>query len=166
MQGAPAPGYGGRLASWGSRAAAFVIDGAIVSIPAGIVVGLLVAGIVASGDSEAGVIAFVIGILLAVLVVGIAYLLYAPLLMMRSGERNGQTLGKQLMNIRVVRVDGKPIDFGSAALREVVMKTLAVLFASSIVPIVPFLLNYLWPLWDNRNETLHDKMCSTKVVKA
>ena len=164
MQGAPAPGYGGRLASWGSRAAAFVIDGAIVSIPAGIVVGLLVAGIVASGDSEAGVIAFVIGILLAVLVVGIAYLLYAPLLMMRSGERNGQTLGKQLMNIRVVRVDGKPIDFGSAALREVVMKTLAVLFASSIVPIVPFLLNYLWPLWDDENRALHDLALSTRVV--
>ncbi len=35
------------------------------------------------------------------------------------------------------------------------------LFTILILP----LLNYLWPLWDKKNEALHDKMCSTRVVK-
>jgi uncharacterized RDD family membrane protein YckC len=34
--------------------------------------------------------------------------------------------------------------------------------------ILPFglLLSYLWPLWDSRNQTLHDKMANTIVVKS
>jgi uncharacterized RDD family membrane protein YckC len=32
--------------------------------------------------------------------------------------------------------------------------------------VVPTLLNYLWPLWDDENEALHDKVCSTRVVAA
>ena len=27
------------------------------------------------------------------------------------------------------------------------------------------LVNYLWPLWDEHNEALHDKMCDTRVVQ-
>ena len=27
------------------------------------------------------------------------------------------------------------------------------------------LINYLWPLWDPRNQALHDKMCDTVVLK-
>jgi uncharacterized RDD family membrane protein YckC len=30
---------------------------------------------------------------------------------------------------------------------------------------LPLLISYLWPLWDSRNQTLHDKMASTIVVK-
>ena len=30
---------------------------------------------------------------------------------------------------------------------------------------IPTLLNYLWPLWDDTNEALHDKMCDTRVVE-
>ena len=40
-------------------------------------------------------------------------LLYAPMLMMRDGARNGQTLGKQFVGIRVVRDNGQPYDFGT-----------------------------------------------------
>lgn len=47
---------------------------------------------------------------------------YAPLLMRRPGRRNGQSWGKQLVGIRVIRDDGKPIGFLYALLREGVAK--------------------------------------------
>jgi uncharacterized RDD family membrane protein YckC len=86
--------------------------------------------------------------------------------MMRQGARNGQTLGKQVVGIRVVRDSGEPMGFGWAALREVVVKNLAVNIASSIIPFVPWLLNYLWPLWDDENRALHDMVVATHVVRA
>jgi uncharacterized RDD family membrane protein YckC len=49
---------------------------------------------------------------------GIRGLVYAPLLMRRPGAHNGQTLGKQLTGIRVVREDGRPMTYGAAVLRE------------------------------------------------
>jgi uncharacterized RDD family membrane protein YckC len=30
---------------------------------------------------------------------------------------------------------------------------------------LPLLLSYLWPLWDQRNQTLHDKMVGSIVVR-
>jgi len=63
--------------------------------------------------------------------------LYAPLLMARAGERNGQTWGKQALAIRVVRDNGQAMSFGWAALREIAVKGLAVTIASSIIPIIP-----------------------------
>ena len=30
---------------------------------------------------------------------------------------------------------------------------------------LPLILDYLWPLWDDRNQTLHDKVPSTVVVR-
>jgi len=66
----------------------------------------------------------------------------------------------------VVRDNGQPFSFGSAALREVVLKFLAVSIASSIIPLIPFLLDYLWPLWDDQNRALHDMVASSHVVRA
>ena len=93
-------------------------------------------------------------------------LLYAPLLMKRDGPNNGQTWGKQVLGIRAVRDNGQPCDFGSAALREVVFKTSAVGIASSIIPFIPWFLNYFWPLWDDQNRALHDMAASSHVVRA
>ena len=35
----------------------------------------------------------------------------------------------------------------------------------SIVLGLPWLLDMLWPLWDARNQTLHDKVVSTVVIR-
>jgi uncharacterized RDD family membrane protein YckC len=86
--------------------------------------------------------------------------------MMREGQNNGQTWGKQMLGIRVVRDNGEPMSFGWAALREIAVKGLLVSIASSIIPIIPWLLDYLWPLWDDENRALHDMVCSTHVVRA
>ena len=91
--------------------------------------------------------------------------LYAPLTDAREGAHNGQTWGKQLLGIRVVRDNGEPFDFGYAALREVVVKGLLFGIASSIIPIIPWLLDVLWPLWDDENRALHDMIVSTHVIE-
>ena len=102
----------------------------------------------------------------AVLAYLVALLLYAPLLMMREGEHNGQTWGKQALGITVVRDNGEAMGFGWAALREWVVKGLLVSIASSIIPFIPWLLDNLWPLWDDENRALHDFVVNTRVVKA
>ena len=86
--------------------------------------------------------------------------------MRRGGRRNGQTLGKQLLGIRVVREDGRPMSYGTSAVREWLAKTLLFTVVATFTFLIPLLLDYLWPLWDERNRSLHDMMVSTLVVRA
>jgi uncharacterized RDD family membrane protein YckC len=148
------------LASWGSRVAATLIDWLILIVPA-VVLGIIVIAIAAGSDTGA----IVTGILgfFAYLVV---LFIYAPVLMARQGKGNGQTWGKQVLGIRVVRDNGQTMSFGWAALRELVFKGLLVSIASAIIPLIPWLLDSLWPLWDDENRALHDMACSTHVVRA
>jgi uncharacterized RDD family membrane protein YckC len=156
---AQAPGWHGKpLASWGTRAGAQVIDWLILLVP--VVVLAFVVGAIAFG-SDAGAVATAIVGFLAYLV---AVLLYAPLLMARDGAGNGQTWGKQVLGIRAVRDSGEPFTFGSAAVRELLVKGLLVGLASSIIPFVPWFLDNFWPLWDDENRALHDMVVSTHVV--
>ncbi|HEX8086103.1 MAG TPA: RDD family protein [Solirubrobacteraceae bacterium] len=90
--------------------------------------------------------------------------LYAPVVMSRL---DGQTFGHRAMETRIVTRSGEPVTGWNAFKREFLVKNLVVetlggLFSLGILPIV----NYLWPLWDGRDEALHDKMCDTRVVKA
>jgi uncharacterized RDD family membrane protein YckC len=152
-----------RFATWGSRALAQIVDWVVILVPTIAIYAVLVA-IGLSSDSG-GVAAVVIAALAGVLAVTIVVLLYAPLLMKRPGARNGQTLGKQMLNIRVVRASGEPMDFATGAIREVVLKYLAVGIASTFIPFIPWLLDILWPLWDDRSRALHDLGASTLVVR-
>ena len=156
------------LASWGSRLGAYLIDGLVILLPAILLFVLLVGGAVGigGGNEDVTVGAAIGAVILWLLLLSVIYLLYAPLLMARKGARNGQTWGKQVLNIRVVRDNGQPYNFGSAALREVVLKFLAVNIASSIIPLIPWFLNYFWPLWDDQSRALHDMAASSHVVRA
>ena len=87
-------------------------------------------------------------------------------LMGRQGERNGQTLGKQVVNIRVFREDGQPVTVGFAIVREFLVRGLLIGLVGGFFLGLPFLLDLLWPLWDERNQTLHDKIVSSYVIKA
>ena len=104
--------------------------------------------------------------ILFLLAFAVVSLLYAPLLMMRQGQNNGQSWGKQVVGIRVVRDNGQAFTFGPAAMREIVYKQLCVGIASSIIPVIPWFLDYFWPLWDDENRALHDMAASTHVVRA
>jgi len=158
----------GQLAGWGTRLGAMLIDSLVLLIPALVLFFVVVGGALGISGSDnkdvatGAVIAALIG---WVILLAIVALLYAPLLMRREGTRNGQTWGKQILGIRAVRDNGQPWTFGSAALREVVVKGLAVGIASSIIPILPWFLNFFWPLWDGENRALHDMVVSSHVVK-
>ena len=154
------PWAGRPLASWGSRVAATLLDGLILLVPV-IVLTVLVTAVILAGSSVGG-------ILLAAISFGaylLALLFYAPVLMARSGSSNGQTWGKQILGITVVRDSGQPIDFGFAFLRAFVVQGLIIYGLGSFLAFIPTLLDYLWPLWDGQNRCLHDMIVSTHVVR-
>jgi uncharacterized RDD family membrane protein YckC len=148
------------LASWGSRVGATLIDWLILLVPAVVLAVIVVA--IASGSDTGAVVTGILGFLAYLVVLFI----YAPVLMARQGPNNGQTWGKQMLGIRVVRDNGLPMSFGWAALREIAIKGLALSIASSIIPLIPLFLDYFWPLWDDENRALHDMVVSTHVVRA
>ena len=83
----------------------------------------------------------------------------------REGENNGQTLGHQFMNIRAVKEDGTPFSMGDSVMRELVVKGLLFGFLGALSCGIASLLDYLWPLWDEKNQALHDKLLSQYVVQ-
>ena len=166
--GGPAPEFMGgpvgrpALASWGSRAIAQIVDGIIISIGA-VVLFAILAALGLTVDTDGGAAAFIVTAFFAVLAFSIVALLYAPILMSRT---NGQTLGRMVVNIRVIRADGGPMTFWFAVLREIVVKSLLVGVVSSFTFGLAWLLDILWPLWDEENRALHDFVVNTRSVKA
>jgi uncharacterized RDD family membrane protein YckC len=157
----PTPFAGAGLAGWGSRAGALLLDALILLVPTVILIAIIV-GVALGGGDAAAAAAF----LLSVLVFLVVVLVYAPVLMARGGERNGQTYGKQIVGIRVVRDNGEPFDFGWGIMREFVVKGLLFGTVGAFFLYIPTLLDWLWPLWDDENRALHDMVASTHVVQA
>jgi uncharacterized RDD family membrane protein YckC len=138
-------------AALGSRATRFgaaLIDGFVIVIP-------LVVVVIAVGDSDAG--SALTGILYLA-----ALALYSPLLMMREGANNGQTLGKQVTGLRVVHQSGEPMTLANGLLRDAVGRSLINLVTCGLYGII----DALWCLWDPRKQCLHDKIGSTFVFEA
>jgi uncharacterized RDD family membrane protein YckC len=153
------------LAGWWSRVGAQVIDGIIIGI-GGLV--LLIAitapfSLFFFGGEDVGFVSIIVGLLFATLCVTIVAFLYAPAMMART---NGQTLGRMVVGIRVVRAKGQPMTFGFAMLREVAVKALLFGIASSLTFGLASLLDVLWPLWDEENRALHDFIVDTRVIRA
>ena len=130
--GMPAPGADGRnLAPWGVRVVAALVDGAILVAVA------LVLSVVSKGLSNVGVLA------------GEVYFAYLV-------GTKGQSPGKQVMKIRVVRdSDGTLLGFGTAVLR----------WLAHIADTFSCLVGYLWPLWDAKKQTFADKIVGSVVVR-
>ncbi|MXY47137.1 MAG: RDD family protein [Chloroflexi bacterium] len=80
---------------------------------------------------------------------------------------NGQTPGKQIVGIRVIKDNGEPSGWGYTFLREFVIKFLLIGFLSQATFGIVWLVDYLWPLWDRaeKMQTLHDKLLGTIVVR-
>lgn len=140
------PGDERTYASWGSRIGAYLLDTLIIVIP--LVVLIIVAVVV---DLWALVVIGYLG----TLVVPFVYFTYF------HGGTSGQTPGKRALGFRVVSDDaGESIGYGRAFGRYAI----TVLFAW--VLFLPLVLDYLWPLWDSKNQSLHDKVVSSVVVRA
>jgi uncharacterized RDD family membrane protein YckC len=154
------------LATWGARFGAWLIDAIIQTVIAvAIAVAIFVAFVPdpfddtprANPDDLTHAGAFTLAI------IGIYWLIawiYAPTTMATGG---GSTPGKRMAGIRVVSEHGVPLGFGAAVLREIVFKQIVIGIGSLFV--LPGLLNYLWPLWDDQARAGHDFMARTRVVK-
>lgn len=151
-----------RLASWGSRVGAVLLDALVLLLVLVVLVAPGTALTAVSNGGALGIVLLIVGVLVYVLL----SLLYAAYFMQRDGEHNGQTLGKQWVGIRVIRIDGRPFDWGSALLRELVVKNLLFGVVGGFFASIPTLLDLLWPLWDDENRALHDMLVSTRVVRA
>ena len=153
------------LASWWSRVGAALIDGLIVGLGGVVLLIALTApfGIGFFAGEEFGIVSLIVGLLFATLCVTIVAFIYAPTMMART---NGQTLGRMVVGIRVVRAKGQPMSFGFAMLREVAVKALLFGVVSSLTFGLASLLDVLWPLWDEENRALHDFIVDTRVIRA
>ena len=156
--GQPIWDNGAELATWWSRVGALLLDGLIAYVP-WVVLSVPLFVVDTTGTNIAGGIILGAGLLFA-------YVFYASVFMARGGERNGQTLGKQIVGIRVIRDDGDPYNFGTAFVREFLVRQLLFGIIGGLFFGLAQLLDYLWPLWDETNRALHDMIVSSHVVRA
>jgi uncharacterized RDD family membrane protein YckC len=136
-------GYGGGMpyASWLTRVGSYLID----ALPSWVLLAIG-ATLVGHGGAGAG-----IGVIFYLASVGwIGYNRWY-----RAG-RTGQSLGKSATSVRLIdEQTGAPIGGGMAFLRDLAH------FVDGIICYVGF----LFPLWDNKRQTLADKIVGTVVVK-
>ena len=149
------------FADWWRRAVAAVLDGLIVGGLTLAVLAVASVGFFADGDVGWGDLIF--GALIGTIVFVALAFLYAPIIMTRT---NGQTLGKMATGIRVVRANGKPVDFGWAALREVAVKGLVFGLLGSFTGGIANIIDWLWPFVDKEERALHDFLVDSRVVRA
>ena len=99
--------------------------------------------------------------------VGVGFVLtsfvYAPVMLART---DGQAVGHKATSTRVVMADGSRMSGGRGFVREALVKGLLFDTIGQFTLYILTIVNYLFPLWDANNETLHDKMCRTRVVNA
>lgn len=162
-------GIGGLpYAEWIDRVLAALIDGGIAAAVMIVlyiifgVIGGVIGGIGSSMNSDAvaglGSLSCCIGFLLAglsVFIVGI----YNKVFLV---SKRGFSIGQGVMKLKVVDAMGNIPQMGTLVVR------LLVQVAMGFIPIIGFFLgvaNALWPLWDEKKQTLHDKVANTYVVK-
>jgi uncharacterized RDD family membrane protein YckC len=142
-------------ARWGERTGGALIDLTIMVtiLAAGVLVGAILA---ASGGWRIalGVLVILAGVL--------GSILYAPLMVARPGEANGLTVGKRAVGVRAVRDNGRPIGFWLGVLREFVVP---ILIGIIITGGLFWVIDALWPLFDDRDRAIHDIVSATHVVK-
>jgi len=127
-------------ATFGRRFVAALIDGVIVAVSGSILSLLFFFTGVKNPNATNGIS----------MIVSIVYYLatYTKL--------EGRTIGKKVLDIQVIKKDGTPMtDPFTIIVRDVVGK-----FISAMV----FLLGYIWMLFDENNQTWHDKIAGTYVI--
>lgn len=157
---AQAVGY----AEWWQRAVALILDGVIVGIPSFIIMAIANVGTFSNstitrdefGNPQLNSSA-ITRLLISLLIVSALGILYRTLL---EGGPRGQTLGKMVMKIAVKDAEtGGPIGYGRAFARWLIASILWIAFY------LPGILDLLFPLWDAKRQTLHDKVVRSVVLQ-
>ena len=156
--------YGQRVGAWALDFVGFALPLLLLIIGAVLFVLIFFFGEVGILHLAAFVLLGTIGIVVVgiLVIVMIGYIVWWLIVLGR-----GQTPGKQIVGIRIIRDDGAPSDWGYTFLREFVIKFLLVGLLSDATLGIARLVDYLWPLWDRakKMQTLHDKLLGTIVVR-
>ena len=143
-------------APWSTRVLGYLIDSFLVG--AGMLVLYLILGSVLAtvahlgGDNLAGGMCCMMILLfpIATLLVGLFNRVYLV-------ASRGYSIGQGVVRVKVIDGSGNLLTTGTAFIRLLAQA------AMGFVPILP-LLDLLWPLWDERRQTLHDKAVGCYVV--
>ena len=154
------------FASWPIRLVAYLIDDILptkggVLMVIGFFLGLI--SLFEDGDlgGEVSTALIIAGVFFLVLGAGIliAYLVWWLIVLGRA-----QTPGKQIVGIRAVDYAREPLGWGMMFVREFLVKGLLFGLLYGLTLGIMFFVDNLWPLWDENNQTLHDKVVSTYIV--
>ena len=165
--------YGFRLGSWFQRLAAYFIDRMLAcGTTLAVVFGLTVALFDHFYDpddpgafSPDSLWVEFTGLWGWYVTAGAGAVLFVYVVWFLSALRRGQTPGKQIVGLRVIRTNGEPSPWGYTFVREFIIQWLLVGIATVLTMGIFSLINYLWPLRDKNRQALHDKMAETLVVE-
>jgi uncharacterized RDD family membrane protein YckC len=130
-------------ASWGQRALGWLIDFGPIVLLYAIVIPVMI------NEGEAGGVLALVG--------GLAWIGWCVYNRWILQGNTGQSVGKRVAKIKLVREDsGQPVGPGMAFVRDLAH------FVDNVICYV----GWLWPLWDDKNQTLSDKIIGTVVVNA
>ncbi|NUO34726.1 MAG: RDD family protein [Dermatophilaceae bacterium] len=162
------------LASWGKRLGAWLIDGIILGICSYLLIRATVPGYVdaiqrvvdaAAAQDQAAMSSLINEAAREAFKAGLVSWLFGAAYCIAFWTTTAQTPGKMALGISVRRADvAGPLDIGTALRRRL-------LSAIQLVPLISglyffvFLLDGLWPLWDDKRQALHDKVAGTQVVE-
>ena len=140
----------------GTRLGAVLLDGLIFSAMVYLPLVLIVIAGAAGGDSTnqtAGAIA------IASVLLALAGFIAWCWLTIRNVKRNGQSIAKKILGIKVVRTDGSAVSLGRVFWLRNLLNILI-----SVIPLYG-IVDALFIFGESR-QCLHDKLADTRVVKA
>jgi uncharacterized RDD family membrane protein YckC len=165
--GGPLPGMP-PLAGWGSRVGAQLLDYLMfLLVPGGLTAAGYIRIVARISDrwqdcdrqgisQDACPTPHVQGSSIALILVGGLLSLVVGLWLCHREGKTGQTPGKRIVGIRLLReYDGSTLGFGLAFGRRFL----------HVLDALPCYLGFLWPLWDDRKQTFADKVVHTVVIK-
>ncbi len=135
-------------ASFGARLLAMIIDIVIVNTASSMIQAPFLALMLGNLNSTTMIVGFVAPIFL----MGGLAVFYTVWLESSAWQA---TLGKKIMGLRVVDLDGQRITFWKSASRN---------FNKSISSLI-LGIGYLMPLWTKKRQALHDRMARCLVIK-
>jgi len=149
----------GKQAGLSRRSVAFLIDYAILEVLRWITLNPLFSGREISLDqilkaASSGRLEELSGMLIWLMVIlNLVFLLWGFYFVLFTWQL-GQTPGKKLLGIIVVREDGQPMN----------LKVSMVRFIGLNVSLMAFGLGFFWAAFDKKGQTWHDKMAKTQAV--
>ncbi len=130
------------------RFIAYMIDSVLLTIAIGIIGAIALAGNLALMNNQTVVLAISLLSMVIMLIVYIGYFIYFY-------GTSGQTLGKKMLNIKVVSTDGTPLTYKKGLLRVI----------GYIIASIPIYIGFIWMLFDENKQNWEDKIANTYVVK-